>query len=529
MNLAEHQTAAVERALEVIGRHGGVLLADAPGLGKSLVAAEVACRLGRETDFIVPAGLLGQWREILDERGVEASLMSHESLAGARFVARPNVPRLVVVDEAHAFRNPKTLRYEALARRTLAAAVLLVTATPICNSPRDLHALLQLIAADDALADAGVPSIDVALENGDRETVACVLAELVIRRGREVLPEAMAFGSLGRRIVRFVVPDVPIDALEFPLTGAAPLLRRFLHRRLESSAAALLESIRRQQRFYERVIESGRPLGRREYRLAFGHEEDADVFQQVLFWDLWSPASGLDAAAVHDEMTRLDALRKAVESAPRTKRELLRRQLSTIRDPALIFTVSAATARDLARFLSCGLATSRDGRGAIAAFQRGSVDVLVATDLAGEGLNLQRAGVVVHYDIPWNPVKLEQRNGRVHRIGQLRETVEAVYFLPERSETFSVVAGKNRVRRRILGSTEPARTTLRERTLRPRLVAGAAVIRFAESVRPLGIELPSSIERRNRAGLERLLEAMSREYVDGRRMDDLLEIVAVER
>ena len=46
------------------------------------------------------------------------------------------------------------------------------------------------------------------------------------------------------------------------------------------------------------------------------------------------------------------------------------------------------------------------------------VQVLVATDAAGEGINLQRAHLMINYDLPWNPNRLEQRFGRIHRIGQ---------------------------------------------------------------------------------------------------------------
>ena len=67
----------------------------------------------------------------------------------------------------------------------------------------------------------------------------------------------------------------------------------------------------------------------------------------------------------------------------------------------------------------------------------GGLDVLVATDVASEGLDLQAAGVVVHYDLPWSPVRLDQRNGRIHRIGQKREQVRAIYFVPARYDARS--------------------------------------------------------------------------------------------
>src|SRR5207245_3339432 len=57
-------------------------------------------------------------------------------------------------------------------------------------------------------------------------------------------------------------------------------------------------------------------------------------------------------------------------------------------------------------------------------------DVLVATDLLSEGLNLQDAARVVHYDLPWSPARLAQRVGRIDRLGSPHAVVEAVTFLP---------------------------------------------------------------------------------------------------
>jgi superfamily II DNA or RNA helicase len=520
--LAEHQVEAVSRAIEALDLYGGVVLADEVGLGKSFVAAAVAKRFSGEVELIVPASLVDQWRQTLWQFHVDASVETHDTLAHSRRVADPAIPRLVIVDEAHAFRNPATQRYDALARRTLAARVLLVTAMPLCNSLRDLHALLGLIVRDDALLARGVPSIDLAFETRNRETLDRIVATLLIRRDRSVLPAALQFGSLERRVIRHAVSPAPIDALQFPLTGSVPLLRRFLWRRLESSEAALIESVNRQLRFYERVLESGRALTKRDYRRALAHDDDGEAFQQILFWDLWAPSSELDATAVREEMQKLHTLRSFAETNRSNKRDLLSAALEG--EPTLIFTSSMATARDLASALHCGLATARDGRGAIDAFQRGAIDTLVTTDFASEGLNLQRAAVVVHYDIPWNPAKLDQRNGRAYRIGQTRDSVKAIYFLPEGDETkiVATIASKNRVRRQIL---KPSLQRLSDRatsTLRPRVAKDAAITRF-------NIPLPESLDRRHKAGLERLLAAMAREHLNARRLADLLAIAAAER
>lgn len=532
--LAPHQHEAVARALALLDRYGGAILADEVGLGKSFVAAAVAVTLrsrGSGVELIVPASLVPQWRETLHEFGVGALVITHDALATHPFVAEPRGERLLVVDEAHGFRNPRTQRFAALARRSIGARLLLVTATPVCNAAADLLALVSLVAADDALRPRGVASIADGFANRDTRAIDTVVSELIIRRDRGVLPPELRFGELERRVIRHPVVDAPIDELQFPLTGSASLLRQFLWRRLESSPAALLDSLRRQRRFYDRVLESGRALSRRDYCRAFAHEDESDAVQQVLFWDFWAPSREVDAAEILAEMERLDRVRSAVERAPPEKQSLLVEVLNG--EPTLIFTVAAATARDLARALHCGLATSRDGTGAIDAFRRRSLDLVVATDLAAEGLNLQRAGVVVHYDIPWNPVKLDQRNGRAHRIGQTRPSVRAIYFLPERrparSGVIEIVASKNRRRRQLL---QPRSSVVADAgsivALPQRLPRDAAAVALLRAIRARGLTVPSSIARRHRAGVERLFEEMSREYLDERRVAELEAMLTCE-
>lgn len=539
--LAEHQRSAAARALGVLDAHGGVILADEPGLGKSFVAAAVAAEFaerGAAIDVIVPAGLVSQWSETLRRFGVNAALATHDGIA-APSAGRPALRRLVIVDEAHAFRNPKTQRYAALARGTMAAAVLLVTATPVCNSASDLQALIALIVADDALS--GVPSIDAAFARHNLAAIESIVAQLVICRDRHVLDESLQFGTLRRSVIRHPVADVAplIDALEFPLVSGAPLLRRFLRRRVESSEAALVESIRRQLRFYERALESlaaGRVLTKRDYRRAFVHEEDREAFQQVLFWDLWIEPSDerVTAVQIDAEMARLATLRLIAESVPSRKRSMLAEIAAASAEPVLVFTGSAATARDLYAALRplcrCGVVTAREGRGAIHAFTAGAIDVLIATDIAGEGLNLQRAGTVVHYDIPWNPVKLDQRNGRAFRIGQKRPAVKAIYFLPAGDDTriVATIASKNRIRRRVLRPADSAPPTAHS-AIRPRLTSTAAAVHFFAALERRGLSAPEWLERRHKAGLERLLESMCGEELDDGRIDDLLAMAAAER
>lgn len=535
--LAEHQRSAVERLCVSLDRLGGGILADEPGMGKSFVAAEIARRSGRRVELIVPASLVPQWEETAAAFGLDATILTHSALASDPFAPDPEVPRIVIADEAHTFRNRETQRYAALARRSVGARLLLVTATPLCNAAEDLRALIDLIAGDDALAPQ-VPSIDLAFERRDLSALDTVIRTLVVRRSRHEIEAALRFGTLDRRVIRHPVLDVrdALAELRFPLTGGASLLRRFLWRRLESSEAALDESLRRQLRFYDRALEcfrSGRTLDKASYRRAFAHEEDREAFQQVLFWDLFvAPAATAGVGEVRDEMARLDALRESLRRSPCEKRLMLLELIRANDEPMLIFTGSAATANDLAAAMPgrAALFTARERNrdDSLARFREGRISVLICTDLGAEGLNLQRAATVVHYDIPWNPVKLDQRNGRALRIGQLRASVRVVYFLPvdDDSRVMAIVSSKNRVRRRLLErhsdrylATVDA-ITLSDETaaLPPRVPATAAIVPFAASLARYRLEVPPQLIRRHRAGIEQLLLESSGEFLDEHRL-----------
>src|SRR5204862_5223995 len=191
--LAPHQVPAAERLNAIIARHGGALLADEVGLGKSYVALAVA--LARQEPFVlvVPAVLVPQWRALLDRFGVqETPIITHERLSvSARQVgaqhAAPLHPHtgIVVIDEAHRFRNPDTNRYRALARLVVGSRVLLVTATPIHNCVADLLHVLRLFLRDHALAALGVPSLrNAARREADRSLAQAAVARVIVARSR---------------------------------------------------------------------------------------------------------------------------------------------------------------------------------------------------------------------------------------------------------------------------------------------------------------------------------------------------------
>lgn len=461
--LAPHQVPAFERLLAILRRYRGAVLADAVGLGKSYVALAVAAVCDPPLAIAVPAVLVRQWRGLIERVRLEARIVTHEALSVAR---RPPPAGLVVVDEAHRFRNPSTRRYRTLALWTIGTPVLLVTATPVYNRPADLLHLLRLFLADDALVALGVPSlVRAAREESPGGGVAAAVARLVVARSRRRVlagwPDLRFPARLPARTLR-VPPAQPelvaelTDAVQrLPLPeAAAPLFRLTMLRRLASSVAALRETLRRYEAFRTLSLEaaaSRRRLTRRDFRRLFPMPDAADL-QLALLPLLLEGAEHGDP-----DPAGLDTLRTLLDRArigPDPKAEALLRLLAATPEKSIVFSHAGATVRYLIRRLSTtlrvgavaasaawlgrGRATRRDVMSAFAPRSQGAqspaaaaaVDVLLATDLVGEGLNLQDATRVIHYDLPWSPARLAQRVGRVDRLGSPHRHVSTVAFLP---------------------------------------------------------------------------------------------------
>jgi superfamily II DNA or RNA helicase len=473
--LAPHQVPAAERVSAVLARRGGALLADAVGLGKSYVALAVA--LARQEPFalVVPAVLVPQWRALLERFDVAAPIVTHESLSAA--VYRPLPPltapsRLFVVDEAHRFRNPDTNRYRALARLVVGARVLLVTATPVHNRLADLFHLFRLFLRDHALAALGVPSLRRAAR-GEVEPVllSAAAARLIVARSRARVqsgygrgPVALSFPQRGaaETVRAGAAPDALLAALVAGVRRlsaggpAAPLLRLMLLRRLASSLPAFRASLARHEAYVDlaaRAAAEGRGLSPRDFQRCFP-PADAPDLQLVLFPLLLEtgPAACLPPPDERRELARLRAL--AAEGRD-PKADALASLLAARPMKTIVFTEAQATVRHLlervgtrrggaaalfghAGRFGAGSATRAEVLRAFAPLAQGAAtpppaletDLLIATDLVSEGLNLQDAERVVHYDLPWSPARLTQRVGRIDRLGSPHASVVTVTFLP---------------------------------------------------------------------------------------------------
>lgn len=448
IDLLPHQ---LEPALAIVrGMGSRVLLADEVGLGKTiqagLVCAELLARGAIDRILVVaPAGLREQWTRELAERfsiaatNIDAPALrrltatlpvglnpwSTQSIAVASidYVKRPEVlPAaaqclwdLVIVDEAHGV-GGESDRYAAI--RTLAsgaAYVLLLTATPHSGDRRAFLSLCGLGSLDaDPLLVFRRSRADVNIGVPRRVHIT------------SVRPSADEL-RMHRRLGDY---SAAVRADRGEMHDAGWLALSVLHKRALSSAWSLAQSIDRR---LAALGGSGATATEAQMTLPLGDPDgDLAADDEPPRW----PAD-LTLADPDREQQLLTALAASARTAAahETKIAALGRLLRRARQSAVVFTEYRDTLLHISRTIDLPLIvlhgglTSRERASALAAFSTAQRAVLLATDAAGEGLNLHHnCRLVINLELPWNPMRLEQRIGRVDRIGQ-RRTVHAFHLI----------------------------------------------------------------------------------------------------
>jgi superfamily II DNA or RNA helicase len=449
VDLLPHQ---LEPALAVVrGLATRALLADEVGLGKTiqagLVAAELLERGACERMLIVtPAGLRDQWaRELAERFAIDAAVVDGPllrrlaatlpvglnpwqalpiAIASVDYLKRPEVlPAvdacvwdLVVVDEAHGVCGDSDRRAAVHALAARASFVLLLTATPHSGDHHAFASLCGIGAVDDTpLVVFRRSRADVGAGVRRRVHLLRVRASADERRMHALLAR---YGDTLRRERRREGLAVPLLALSV------------LHKRAFSSAWALAESVER--RLAALAQHGAADAGQ---QLALPLDDPSGDLVRADEPPAWPDDLRL-ADAAHERRLLAALLTTAREaSAHETKLRRLAILLRRVREPAVVFTEYRDTLAHVRRrlmrpaiVLHGGLA--RDERAAaLDAFSKTANGVLLATDAAAEGLNLhQQCRLVVNLELPWNPMRLEQRVGRVDRIGQ-RRTVHAIHLV----------------------------------------------------------------------------------------------------
>lgn len=475
ITLHPHQRSAVARLQRTISRHGGALLCDDVGLGKTYVALALANTYDSVT-IVAPAALAPMWRHALSATHIAAEFTSAESLG--RSGATEHKRALIIVDEAHHFRNPCTRRYAALARMCMLTPALLLTATPLHNSRDDLSAIAALFRGSRAYA----------MTNGD-------LAQIIVRRD--------STSGLGLRDIpvvehapaRVIITDE--TALDMILALPAPvppsdgslatrLVILGLVRQWVSSNAALIGALKRRIARSHGLLVS---LDAGRYPTAV--ELSAWVYTgdavQLAFAELLLPATTSLVALAATLRQHVQALTELLSFARKLDDDALAVFTREVRaahpDQKIIaFSCYAETAEALYKSLKrdghVGLLTARgaviasgpvdradilaqfapDNTSAQVVNDHAGVNLLVATDLLSEGVNLQEASIVIHLDLPWTAARLEQRIGRLARIGSRHQRVVSYTVNPpQRAEQFlhelEIIARKSDVSAHLFGGS----------------------------------------------------------------------------
>jgi len=579
IRLTSFQSDGLWRARRILGRYNGVLFADGVGLGKTFVAGELireAVQDRRQRVLLIsPAALRdGMWKRFSDEHQLYLENVSFEELLADRQLGgegkylcyRPNDYAMVVVDEAHVFRNPDTRRAQALRRLLLGKPpkqLVLVTATPVNNSLWDLYYLLTLFVGHDAVfAERGIRSLkerfgETAKENPDDlrpDMLFDVLDAVTVRRTRHFVrryyPNDRIRGPGGVEMaVQF--PEPHVEALNYDLEDVLPgffdelkealapededqepllTMARYcpsLHRfdsEVEGSQLTLVGLIR--SGLLKRFESSAYAFGLTAGRMADSHDAflkalDAGYILSPKALEEWTSIDSDEEWERLLEETGAEPTDKydvkALRAAVKADRDILRRFADTAakvkadNDPKLAELTAALTEilhaaekdgigdedtrdkrkiiifsyfADTADWVEKHVRKLVDGQRKFAAYRgrivsvagqesRGGVsredavfgfvpvssdapparnddrfDILISTDVLAEGVNLQQCRNIINYDLPWNPMRLVQRHGRIDRIGSRHADVYMWCYFPDR-QLDELLNLEQRIRRKL--------------------------------------------------------------------------------
>src|SRR6266550_2484009 len=441
-----HQIDVAQRVLRQMG--GRAILADEVGLGKTIEASiiykELAIRgLARRALILTPASLVGQWQGELAEKFFERfetptdpddwqhvtkAIVSHDRARSRRHaeeILRHHWD-LVIVDEAHKIKSHRGATYQFI-ERIERDFILLLTATPLQNDLRELYNLVTLLRPGqlgtwEEFREAHLVAGDHR-QPRDPEALRALTHEVMIRTRRSSVVDDL---NLPARRPRH--PEVRLTTAERDLYDRTTEFLRRLYRE------GLVEPVEAEESEDESPSPSPSPRRRRtkkgilqlavihlRQRLCSSSKALAESLEHLAESERISPAYRTVARRLaerarkiktHAKLNVLTAILKetpdrvVVFSDHRPTIELIEQRVEALGRKAIVYWGAHAT-------------PERDKR--IRAFHADERSVLIATRAGSEGRNLQFCNVLVNYDLPWNPMVVEQRIGRLHRIGQTRE------------------------------------------------------------------------------------------------------------
>ncbi len=228
----EYQEQAVLNAKKILLEYGGVFISDVVGLGKTYISAMLAGQLDGRTLVIAPPVLLeksnpGSWPNVFEDFGVRQT--SFESLGKLDDLLKRGTEKYtnIIIDEAHRFRTETTITYEKLAEICRGKRVILVTATPYNNAPKDILSLLKLFQKAKKSTIPNLPDLEgffsrleQKLKKLDRQKDYAQYISTVKDNAREIREKVLKYLMVRRtrtEIEKYFSDDITIQGLKFPI------------------------------------------------------------------------------------------------------------------------------------------------------------------------------------------------------------------------------------------------------------------------------------------------------------------------
>lgn len=442
----------IETAKKVLYQmRGRAILADEVGLGKTieagLILKEYMIRgLVRKVLILVPASLVLQWvRELTQKFGIPAVAQkkqymweSHEVVVASLDTAKRDPHKsiihqidydMLIIDEAHKLKNKNTTNYKFITG-VKKKYCLLLTATPVQNNMKELFHLITLLKPGQ-LGDQGSFQANFMIHNRlpkNKDELKKQLDQVMIRNRR-------SDGKLQftKRNVKNILLDLSPE--EQQLYDGVTQFIKDRHQQSNGDMNSMLSLVTLQ-----REVCSSR---------------DAVFLTLVNLFKKTAEDSPL-RAAIWELVNKI----KAIKS--NTKAETAMKMIQEINEKIIIFTEYRASQEYLLQYLKEHDIVAVPYRGGMNRGKkdwmmdlfRGRAQVMVATEAGGEGINLQFCNHIINFDLPWNPMRVEQRIGRVHRLGQKKDiyiynlstknTIEEhiLHLLHEKINMFELVIGE---------------------------------------------------------------------------------------
>lgn len=415
----------IQACLRVLrNMRGRAILADEVGLGKTieagLVLREYILRgLVRKALVLTPVSLMSQWREELrhkldlpfEIRARGQSWSGHPWLIASIDTAKTERNReeigeagfdLLIVDEAHRLRNHLTQGWKFVDALSL-KYLLLLTATPVQNDLRELYNLVTLLKP--GLLGTYRSFRKNFMVRGDKRLpkdasrLAATLSGVMVRTSRS--STSLTFP---RREVRIEEFEMSPEERKF-YDGISDFVREVMLRSEDKDLS----------RWVFLLLLLQKELGSSTYAALKTLERSEPVFARSPVKRQWSRLLEIGRSVrVH---SKTDGLKRLLRSEKDEKILVFTQFRRTLE-----FLEQELRAEGLHPAVFHGSLPPKAKDQAIEEF-RHRRRILLSTEAGGEGRNLQFCRVVVNFDLPWNPMRIEQRIGRVHRLGQTRDTM----------------------------------------------------------------------------------------------------------